>query len=84
MENYFEDIKKKIQDEIELEELKIIDNSQNHKNHKFFNKNKYHLKLEIKSNFLRSISYLDAQRKIMNILKDDLKQKIHALVIEIK
>ncbi len=84
MENYFEDIKKKIQDEIELEELKIIDNSQNHKNHKFFDKSKYHLKLEIKSNFLKSISYLDAQRKIMNILKDDLKQKIHALVIEIK
>ena len=84
MENYFEDIKKKIQDEIELEELKIIDNSQSHKSHKFFDKNKYHLKLEIKSNFLKSISYLDAQRKIMNILKDDLKQKIHALVIEIK
>ena len=35
MENYLKEIEKKIQGEIEIEEIKIIDNSQEHKKHKF-------------------------------------------------
>ena len=84
MENYLKDIKNKIQDKIEVEEIKIINNSEKHKNHKFFNKDKYHLKLEIKSKFLKSFSAVEAQRKLMSILKEDLKEKIHAVEIDIK
>ena len=42
-----------------------------------------HLKLEIKSNQLSTMNKLDAQRKIMGVLKEDLKNKIHALEIKI-
>ena len=84
MENYFKDIEKKLEEKINFEELEIIDNSQKHKGHKFFSEEKYHLHLKIKSLYLRSISRLSAQKLIMNILKEDLKTKIHALEISIE
>ena len=36
MKNYFEDIRKKLNKEIELESIEIVDNSHKHKGHKFF------------------------------------------------
>jgi|TARA_B100000959_G_scaffold201275_1_gene210645 BolA protein len=84
MENYFKDIEKKLKEKINFEELEIIDNSQKHKGHKFFSEEKYHLHLKIKSLYLKSISRLSAQKLIMNILKEDLKTKIHALEISIE
>tara|TARA_E500000178_G_scaffold286419_1_gene288208 strand:+ start:208 stop:462 length:255 start_codon:yes stop_codon:yes gene_type:complete len=84
MENYFKDIEKKLEEKIKFENLKIIDNSHKHRGHKFFSEEKYHLHLKIKSLYLRSISRLNAQKLIMNILKEDLKSKIHALEISIE
>ena len=84
MENYFKDIEKKLREKINIEKLEIIDNSSKHKGHKFFSKNKYHLHLKIKSLYLKSLTRLSAQKTVMNILKDDLKTKIHALEISIE
>ena len=84
MENYLKIIEKKIIDKVVLEKLVIIDNSHKHKGHKFFSEEKYHLHLKIKSLYLKSISRLNAQKLIMNILKEDLKNKIHALEISIE
>ena len=84
MENYFKDIEKKLKEKINIEKLEIIDNSHKHKGHKFFSKDKYHLHLKIKSLYLKSISKLSAQKLIMNLLKEDLKNKIHALEISIE
>ena len=84
MENYFKDIEKKLNEKINFEKLEIIDNSQRHKGHKFFSEEKYHLHLKIKSLYLKSISRLNAQKIIMNILREDLKTKIHALEISIE
>ena len=83
MKNYFDEINKKLKEQIVLEELVIVDNSQKHKGHKFFSPNKYHLHLKIKSLYLKSISRVNAQKMIMKILKEDLKTKIHALEISI-
>ena len=83
MENYFKEIEKKLKEKINFEKLEIINNSDKHKGHKFFSDEKYHLHLKIKSIYLKSISKLSAQRLIMNILKEDLKNKIHALEISI-
>ena len=83
MENYFNSIEKKLKEKINFEKLEIIDNSEKHKGHKFFSKERYHLHIKIKSTYLKSISRLNAQKMIMNILKDDLKHKIHALQISI-
>jgi BolA protein len=84
MENYFKTIEEKIKKNIKLEKLEIINNSHKHIGHKFFSKEKYHLHLKIESLYLKSISRLSAQKLIMNILKEDLKKKIHALEISIK
>ena len=84
MENYFKNIEKKLEEKISYEKLEIVDNSLKHKGHKFFSEDKYHLHLKIQSVYLRSISRLSAQKMIMNILKEDLKHKIHALEISIE
>ena len=84
MKNYFEEIDKKLKEQIKIEELKIVDNSYKHKGHKFFSPNKFHLQLKIKSLYLQSISRINAQKLIMKILEEDLKTKIHALEINIE
>ncbi len=84
MNNYFEEIKEKLSRQIKFEQIEIIDNSEKHQHHKFFVKDKYHLHLKIKSQYLRSITKLNAQKIIMKILKQDLKSKIHALEISVE
>ena len=84
MKNYFEEICAKLNDEIEIEHIDIVDNSHKHKKHKFFSPEKFHLHLKIKSLYLDSISRVNAQKMIMKVLKDDLNTKIHALEISIE
>ena len=84
MKDYLKSIEKKLKNNFEVENIKITDNSSKHKNHKFFDENKYHIQLKIKSNYLSSLTKIDAQRLIMKALEDDLKKKIHALEINIE
>jgi BolA protein len=84
MKNYFDAIKLKLKKQVEIEELVIIDNSHKHKAHKFFSPEKFHLHLKVKSLYLNSISRVNAQKIIMKILEEDLKNKIHALEISIE
>ena len=84
MKNYFEEIKKKVKKNIKIEEIQVIDNSHLHKGHKFFSPERYHLKLIIKSEYLKSVPLIKAQKQVMNILKEDFKTKIHALEINIE
>ena len=83
MKNYLEEIKIKLKKNIKLEEIDVVDNSHLHSKHKFFDKNKKHLKIIIKSNFLKNLNQIESHKKIMEILKDDLSEKIHALEIKI-
>ena len=84
MKNYFEEIKKKVKKNIKIEEIQVIDNSHLHKGHKFFSPERYHLKLIIKSEYLKYLPLIKAQKQVMNILKEDFKTKIHALEINIE
>ena len=43
MKNYFDEIKAKINNKIEVENIEIVDNTHKHKGHKFFSPNKFHL-----------------------------------------
>ena len=83
MKNYFEEIKLKLNEELEIEGIEIVDNSHKHKGHKFYTPEKFHLHLKIKSLYLNSISRVSAQKMIMKVLSNDLKSKIHALEISI-
>ena len=84
MKNYFEEIRSKINKEIEFENIEIVDNSHKHRGHKSYSPEKFHLHLKIKSSYLSSLSRIAAQKMIMKILIDDLKTKIHALEISIE
>jgi len=79
----FDQIKEKINSEICPENIIIIDNSSLHSKHKFFDKDKFHLKIIIKSKNLKDMNKIDAHKKIFSVLKDEIKNKIHALEIEI-
>ena len=84
MKNYFDEIKAKINNKIDIENIEIVDNTHKHKGHKFYSPNKFHLHLKIKSLYLNSLSRVSSQKIIMKILSDDLKTKIHALEISIE
>ncbi len=84
MKNYFDEIRNKIIEKVEVENLEIVNNSEKHRGHKFFSKDKFHLHIKIKSSYLKSLSRINAQKIIMKILKEDLKKKIHALQISIE
>jgi BolA protein len=83
MKNYFDQIEKKLNNEINIESIEIIDNSYKHKKHKSFSPEKFHLHLKVKSTYLSTLPRIKAQKMIMKILSDDLKTKIHALEITI-
>ena len=84
MKNYFDEIKAKLNQQIEIEDIEIVDNSHKHVGHKFYTPEKFHLHLKIKSLYLSSLSRVSAQKIIMKILRNDLKTKIHALEISIE
>ena len=84
MKNYFTKIKSKLNEELELEDIEIVDNSHKHKGHKFYSPEKLHLHLKIKSLYLSTLSRLSAHKMIMKILSNELKTKIHALEISIE
>ncbi len=82
--NFFDSIKKKINEKINPENIILIDNSHLHKKHKYFDVNKFHLKLIIKSKKLKNMQKIQAHKEIYIILKDEMKNRIHALEIEIE
>ena len=84
MLTFFEEIKKKIDNELKPELLSLIDNSSLHKKHKSFDYNKFHLKIIIKSQKLKNMNKIMAHKEIFSILKDEMNNKIHALEIEIQ
>ena len=84
MKNYFDRIREKLNKEIAIEDLRIVDNSHKHRKHKFFSPEKFHLQLKIKSLYLNSLSRINAQKIVMKVLSEDLKTKIHALEIDIE
>ena len=84
MNKFLKLVEEKVKNNIKIENILVVDNSDKHKKHKFFDSKKYHLSLEIESNYLRSVNKIVAQRQVMKALKEELKNKIHALEIKIK
>ena len=84
MNKFLKLVEEKVKNNIKIENILVVDNSDKHKKHKFFDSKKYHLSLEIESNYLRSVNKIVAQRQVMKALKEELKDKIHALEIKIK
>ena len=70
----FDEIKKKINDEINPQNVILIDKSNLHKKHKSFDLNKFHLKIIIESTILKKMNKIDAHKKVFSILKEEIKK----------
>tara|TARA_B100000029_G_scaffold513736_1_gene614201 strand:- start:1621 stop:1872 length:252 start_codon:yes stop_codon:yes gene_type:complete len=82
--DFIDTVKKKIKEEINPESIVLIDNSHLHTTHKSFDSNKFHIKIIIKSQKLKVMNRIMVHKKIYSVLKDEMKNKIHALEIEIQ
>jgi len=74
-------VKKKINQQIIYEDIKIEDQTFLHKNHKSHEINKFHIKLIIKSKQLNAQSKIQSTKKIYKILDYELKKYIHSIQI---
>jgi len=81
--SFFDKVKEKVSRKINPENIILIDNSHLHTKHKFFDSNKLHLKIIIKSEKLKNMNKIMAHKEIYSILKDEMRNKIHALEIKI-
>ena len=84
MITFLEKIKEKIINKLNPDGILIVDNSHLHTKHKSFKAKKFYLKFIIKSEKLKNMEKIDAHKTIFSILNDEMKNKIHALEIEIK
>ena len=76
-------IKKKIAKEIVFQEINIEDKSFLHKNHKNNSPNKFHIKITIISDELKSKKKIDSTKIIYKILDNELKNYIHSIQLSV-
>ena len=74
-------VKKKLSDQIDIESIKIEDKSFLHKNHLGNQEGKFHLKIILSSNELKSMSRIESNKKIYKTLDKELKETIHSIQI---
>jgi BolA protein len=80
-----ERIVKKLNAELAPLHLEVIDESHHHAGHAGAAPGgETHFKVIIKSEQLNELSQVNAHRKIYQILADELKERVHALAIEIR
>tara|TARA_Y200000002_G_scaffold55067_1_gene40428 strand:+ start:1094 stop:1354 length:261 start_codon:yes stop_codon:yes gene_type:complete len=77
-------IKKKITKQLMIDEILIEDKTYLHLKHKNFQKNKFHIKIFIKSKELSNMSKINSTKKIYEILKLEIKNYIHSIQIVLK
>ncbi|MDC0353604.1 BolA family transcriptional regulator [Candidatus Pelagibacter sp.] len=74
-------VKKKLQNQIDIESIKIEDKSFLHKNHAGNQEGRFHLKITLKSIDLNKMSRIKSNKKIYKILDKELKEFIHSIQI---
>jgi BolA family transcriptional regulator, general stress-responsive regulator len=74
-------VKKKLQDQINIESITIEDKSFLHKKHAGNEEGKFHLKINIKSSELKNMNRINSNKKIYKVLDKELKEFIHSIQI---
>ena len=74
-------VKKKLQSNILIENIKIEDKSFLHKNHAGNQEGKFHLKISLVSKELKQMKRIDSDKKIYKILNEELNKYIHSIQI---
>tara|TARA_B100000941_G_scaffold232310_1_gene174770 strand:- start:379 stop:639 length:261 start_codon:yes stop_codon:yes gene_type:complete len=76
-------VEEKITKEIILQKINVEDKSFLHKNHLNNSQNKFHIKITIMSDELRSIKKIDSTKRIYKILENELRKYIHSIQLSI-
>ena len=76
-------VKKKISENIKVENIVIEDKTFLHKKHENHTKGKYHLKIIIYSKELMSKNKIDSNKDIYKLLNEEMKKYIHSLQISL-
>ncbi len=74
-------VKKKLQEQIKIENILVEDKSFLHKNHAGNQRGKFHLKVTLQSHELKKMSRIEGNKKIYKILDNELKEFIHSIQI---
>tara|TARA_A100001011_G_scaffold225422_1_gene233453 strand:+ start:395 stop:655 length:261 start_codon:yes stop_codon:yes gene_type:complete len=74
-------VKKKLQDKVSIQSIRIEDKSFLHKNHDGNQKGKFHLKIHLESIELKKMNRIESNKKIYKILDEELKMFIHSIQI---
>ena len=74
-------VKKKLLNNLNIEDINIEDKSFLHKNHVGNQKDKFHLKIILKSDELKNMNKIESNKKIYKLLEKELKESIHSLQI---
>ena len=74
-------VKKKLQNQINIESISIEDKSFLHKNHSGNQEGKFHLKINLKSIELKEMNRIDGNKKVHKVLDEELKEFIHSIQI---
>ena len=74
-------VKKKLEDQIKIDNIVIEDKSFLHKNHATNQEGKFHLKINLKSPELKDMNKLESTKKVYKILDEELKNYIHSIQI---
>ena len=77
-------VKKKLQNNFSTNKIEIEDKSFLHKNHASNDKNKFHIKLIITSDYLKKKNKIQSTREITKVLKEEMENHIHSIQILIK
>ena len=74
-------VKKKLIDQIVIEQIDIEDKSFLHKNHSDNQEEKFHIKLIINSDELKKLNKIESNKKIYKVLNNEMREYIHSLQI---
>ena len=74
-------IKKKLLNQINIENIKIEDKSFLHKNHAGNQEGKFHLKISLISSELKTMNRIESNKKIYKSLEKEMKDYIHSIQI---
>ena len=74
-------VKNKLEHNIACEKIEIQDKTFLHKNHTPKDKNKFHLKLIITSEYLKKKNKIQSTKEIYKVLDEELKHNIHSIQI---
>ncbi len=77
-------VKKKLKENITVDNIEIEDKTFLHKNHSGNQSDKFHLKILIKSDAMKKLNKIESNKIVYKILDKEIKESIHSIQISIR